>query len=178
MLLLTWLLANNCIRPQWVQGRAPATSLKKQPIPAFLSLYAAGCWLAARFLRPVTGLRCQHSCEVFEHQIGEHPDFPRRVPSRRADDINASLRQCVARHDGHQRTRSSIVFCDEIRKRCYPKSGCCRRRERDTVIRLEASLRVDGDRLVAVDKLPGLSPLHKGLVSQEFVGCGAPCLSM
>src|SRR3984957_20214038 len=115
--------------------------------------------------------------EMFNQQFGENSDFPCGVLTGRPDHKHAARRTRIARHDLNKGTRIQITLDEMIRKpgNAEPRrssSGKC-----GTVVRFEAPLRMNGNCLVAINKLPGFRPLHERLMGKEFVRrLGGPML--
>lgn len=106
---------------------------------------------------------------MLDQQFGEDPDLSRGVLSRRPDNEHAAFGERIARHHGNQGAGSQIIFDEEIRKCGDAEPRRCGDRKGRTIIRLESSLRMNGDRPVSIDEPPGFRPLHERLVREQFV---------
>src|SRR5712672_2551444 len=121
--------------------------------------------------------RTHQLSETLNQQFGENPDFPCGVLTGRPDDEHAARRDGIARHHLDKAAGIQIALDEMIRKPSdaeprYRSSG-----ESGTVVRFEPPLRMNGDCLVAIDKLPGFGALHERLMGEEFVRrLGSPVL--
>src|ERR1700681_1730049 len=95
----------------------------------------------------------------------------------RPDDEQAPRRNRIARHDLNKGAGIQIALDEVIRK---PSDAEPRHRssgESGTVVRFEPPLRMNGNRLVAIEKLPSFRSLHEGLMRKEFIRrLGSPVL--
>src|SRR4029077_17561440 len=106
---------------------------------------------------------------MLDQQFGEDTDFSRGVLSRWPDDEDAGRGDGIARHHRNEGPGGQIIFDQAIRKPgdAEPRRGGGS--ESGAVVCLEPSLRMNGDRLVAVDELPGFRSLHQCLMREQFV---------
>src|SRR6202000_2777968 len=87
----------------------------------------------------------------------------------RANDKNTGRRNGIERHNLNKGAGIKIAFDEMIRKPgnaepCHGGGG-----ERSAVVRFEPSLRMNGNRLVTVHKLPGFRSLHECLMVEEII---------
>src|ERR1700739_722178 len=106
---------------------------------------------------------------MFNQQFGENSDLPCGVLPGRSNDEDTGRRNRVARHNVNKGAGIQMAFDEMIRK---PSDTEPRHRSSDecgTVVRLEPPLRMNGNYLVAIHKLPGFRSLHERLVAEEIV---------
>src|SRR5271154_6955104 len=97
---------------------------------------------------------------MFDQQFSQHPDLPCGMLTGGPDKEYAGRRDGIARHHRDKSAGIEIVLDEMTRQPSdaeprYRGSG-----ESGTVVRLEPPLRMNGDCLVAIDKLPGFRSLH------------------
>lgn len=90
--------------------------------------------------------------KILEKDFDECADLPRGIRTGWPKDVEPGLGHGKAGHDRHESTRGEIVLGDEIGQIGDRDTRCGRRRKRRCVVRLKAATRIDGRRVVSVDK--------------------------
>ena len=107
--------------------------------------------------------------EMLDQQFSENPDFPRGVLTGRPDDEHSGRRDGIARHHWDEAAGIQIAL-DEIIWKPGDAESCDRSGgESGAVVRLEPSLRMNGNRRIAIDQLAGFHSLHQRLVGEQIV---------
>src|ERR1700721_1247127 len=105
---------------------------------------------------------------MLNKQFGESSDFPCGVLTGRPDHKHAARRTRIAQHNLNEGTRIQITLDEMIRKPGDAEPRHCSSGKCGTVVRFEAPLRMNGNCLVAINKLPGFRSLHERLMGKEF----------
>src|SRR6266403_2799822 len=92
---------------------------------------------------------------MLNQQFSKNSDFPCGVLTRRPDDEHTTRRDGIARHHLDKGAGIQTALDEVIRKPSDPKPRDRSSGESGTVVRFESPLRMNGDCLVAVGKLPG-----------------------
>src|ERR1700748_573671 len=114
---------------------------------------------------------------MLNQQFGEKSDFPCGVLTRSPDNKHAAGRDGIARHHLRKAAGIQIALDEMIRKPrdAQPRYRSCG--ESGTVVRFDTPLRMNGNCLVAINKLPGFRCLHERLMGKELVRrLGSPVL--
>jgi hypothetical protein len=115
-------------------------------------------------------LSARQLSKMLNQQFGKNSDFPCGVLTRRPDDEHAGRRDGIARHHLDKGTGIQTILDEVIRK---PRDAEPRHRgsgESGTVIRFELPLRMNGNCLVAIEKLPSFPkgrPRRPGLKARD-----------
>ena len=126
---------------------------------------------------PLPSVRVRQLSEMLNQQFSKNSDFPCGVLTRRPDDEHAGRRNTIARHNLNKGAGIQIAFDEMIRKPSDAEPRHRGSRECATVVRFEPPLRMNGNCLVAINKLPGFRSLHERLMVEELVRrLGSPVL--
>ena len=114
---------------------------------------------------------------MLNQQFSKNSDFPCGVLTGRPHNEHASRRDGIARHHGNKAAGIEIALDEMIREPSDAEPRYRGRGESGAVVRFEPPLRMNGNCLVAIDKLPGFRSLHEGLMRKEFIRrLGSPVL--
>ena len=152
------------------QGKENISELCRVDYPKQRPIYSMNSWSFSGGYFPRTErLSALKLSKMLNQQFGENSDFPCGVLTGRADDEQAARWDRIARHDRNKGAGIQIAHDETIRK---PRDAEPRHRgsgESGTVVRFELPLRMNGNCLVAIEKLPGFRSLHEGLMRKEFI---------
>ena len=107
---------------------------------------------------------------MLDQQFRKHSDLSRGVVPRRSDNEDSDFGERIAIHERYQSARRQLFLDQEIRQRGYAETGNGCGSESQSVVRLESTLRVHGDRLVSIHEGPGLGALHETFMREQLVG--------
>src|ERR1700676_411349 len=114
---------------------------------------------------------------MLNQQFGENSDFPCGGLTRRPNDEHAGRRDAIARHHLDKAAGIQTALDEGIRKPGDAESRYRSSGQSSAVVRFEPPLRMNGNCLVAVEKLPGFRSLHEHLMGKEVVRrLGSPVL--
>src|SRR5579871_868177 len=154
-----------------VKGPSSQLSDPDRTFPVFVS------GARAIFRQRLSSASAHQLSKMLNEQFSKNSNLPRGALAGRPDDEHASRRDRITRHQRNEGPRLQIVLNEVIRK---PSDAEPRHRgsgECGTVVSFEPPVRMNGNCLVAINKLPGFRSLHERLMGKQLVRClGSPVL--